>query len=176
MDDDWGYHFRKPPYVYINVYIIDNDCKCIFDTSKAVNMYKHVYIYMYVYMYKHIHIYIYIHICTVCYLFTACCAMLTTKKIEFAKILLNNCSICKQNPMKSPFVQLKYTIKSPFGGFLRWGVPLNHPRIEGMSIINHPAIGGVPLFVEPPPFEQCSKSLSFHEILVGLWGFPVLGL
>ena len=103
-------------------------------------------------MYKHIHIYIYIyiHICTVCYLFTACCAMLTTKKIEFAKILLNNCSICKQNPMKSPFVQLKYTIKSPFGGFLRWGVPLNHPLIEGMSIINHPAIGGVPLFVEPP--------------------------
>ena len=27
-----------------------------------------------------------------------------------------------------------------------------------------------------PPFEQCSESLSFHEILVGLWGFPVLGL
>jgi hypothetical protein len=35
-----------------------------------------------------------------------------------------------------------------YGGFLKWGVPLNHPFIDGFSLINHPFLG-IPICGNP---------------------------
>ena len=62
-----------------------------------------------------------------------------------------------------------------YGGFLKLGVPPNHPFINGFSLINHP-FGGTSLYGNPHMSDSLGPGnfsrTSWHSILKRLQGDP----
>ena len=64
-----------------------------------------------------------------------------------------------RNGLIFPLIFSNESIYSSDGGFLKWGVPLNHPILMGLSIINDP-FWDTPIYGNPPIF------LCFEQIQV----------
>ena len=126
-------------YTYIHVYIYMHVCICI---------YIYMYIYIYVYIYMYIYIYVYL--------------------LQGTKWWYNDGGMGIMEKPQDPSFNLIWHEPWPFGGFLKYGVPLLIIHFHGIFPWNKLSILGSPMTMETPKWWFNDGWFRFNDGWMGI--------